>query len=90
MIKQLLLAMCIMGSAQATIHPFEHEELLAKLYLQVDMSACPRIVMQQVAIDYIEWIGDMDGEVQTREDAIYMARLSHMFGEVCISHHYGN
>ena len=90
MIKKLLLALCIVTSAQAHVIPFEHEELLAKLYLQVDMSATPRIVMQQITIDYIDWVNSMCGEASTKEDTIYIARLSHMFGEVVISYQYGN
>lgn len=90
MLKKLLLSLCIVMGAQAHVTKFEHEELLAKLYLQVDMSPCPRIVMQQVAMDYLKWVTDMHDEASTKEDAIYMTRLSYMFGEVFISYHYGN
>ncbi len=90
MIKRLLLTICITTANQAEMRPFEHDELLTKMYLQVDMSDCPRIVMQEIGLRYVEYIDEMRTEAVTKEDSMYLARLSYIFGEVFISFHYGN
>lgn len=95
-IKRLLLP-CIfsitclgVANTQAEMRPFQYDTLLASMYLQVDMSPCPRIVFQEIGLKYNEWLDEISDEIQTKEDAMYIARLSYMYSEVFLSFHYGN
>ena len=89
MIKYALILLSLTMGAQAHVPRFPLEEQLSRLYLDVEVDA-NRIYMQKLGMEYVEWVHAVNDCIETREDATYLCRISHMFGEVFISYQYGN
>jgi len=82
--------LCTTLAISAHIPRFEHEEYLARLYLDVDVSTEPRIRIQKLEEQYHEWLHSLQNLSVTKQDMIYIDRVYALFAEVYISYHYGN
>jgi len=89
MIKKLLLAVCIVTGAQAHIPKFPLEQQIADLYLAVNPDV-NRIYMQKLEEEFMKWLLSVKDDIRTKEDSIYIRRLSDMYAGIYIGYHFGN
>ena len=86
-----MLCLCLSFSpALAVVEHFPLEENLCKMYCEVDLDDMDDASMLVFAYLYTQWVDEQSGKLESKEDCIYMARLSYMFGEVYISQYFGN
>lgn len=90
MIKKVALALMIATIAQAevTVDRFELEEVISRLYIQTDIEDFNQEHMAMLSFIYVDWVAEIKGNVKTLDDAKYVSRLAHMFGEVCMSYYF--
>lgn len=86
--KKLLLGLLLLAPATQAFERFEFDHLAAQIYLDVE-PICNRMIVQRIYAEYIEWLHTHADNLETKEEAMYVSRLSLIMSELAITYHYG-